>query len=386
MPDKEADKVGSIGEKQNEGFDEAEGRWKSDRGKPDTIDYFYDDNLCKKCNTRRIDKSENPKSELCLECRQELIKYPIPLQLWLTMAVVAVMVIISMLRFPGVFKTYWAYQDAKQQQQEDCVYTAMNQYNIVLESYPTASSIAVDMTDMAMKYSFYDSASYIIDEYLVGKEVTDSIYNRIEGYFVTLDEYYNTYDTVDAIVADMEESGQVLQTSWLMGELENLLNQPGYDKELLYYYMGWISETEEEQVDYLKKCVEINNNYPDAAAQVANYYRRNNQLTEAKAYLEPILKRFRDSPDLLRSIAILEMLDGNADQGLAYAAYAYEVNPEGEYVADTYAVALSQNGRLDEAKDLLDQNADGEMSAYFDDETLEILEGKISLEDYYIDK
>lgn len=55
---------------------------------------------------------------------------------------------------------------------------------------------------------------------------------------------------------------------------------------------------------------------------------------------------------------------------------------EGDYVIDTYIVALVANGRADEAKELVKEYEDKEY--LFDDDFYDFLDGKMTLEDYYI--
>ena len=47
-----------------------------------------EDGLCKRCRCRTIDRSENPESILCRDCREELIRLKIPHLFYLIGAVV----------------------------------------------------------------------------------------------------------------------------------------------------------------------------------------------------------------------------------------------------------------------------------------------------------
>ena len=50
-----------------------------------------------------------------------------------------------------------------------------------------------------MKYAYYDYAAYAIDNYLAGKEVSDSEYDKLTSYIRKLDAYYATYDLYEEI-------------------------------------------------------------------------------------------------------------------------------------------------------------------------------------------
>ena len=77
-----------------------------------------------------------------------------------------------------------------------------------------------------MKNGYYDLAAYVFNEYLVGKELSDSQYARMMEYSRKLDSYYLTCDAIDSlfavIEADNDDSAEALErhTEWL-GRLES---------------------------------------------------------------------------------------------------------------------------------------------------------------------
>ena len=84
----------------------------------------------------------------------------------------------------------------------------------------------------------------------------------------------------------------------------------------------------------------------------------------------------------MRAYATLELAEGNVEDALDYARRAYDMYPEGDYVVDTYAVALAANDRMDEARELVSEYQDDDY--YFDDDFYDFLDGKMTLEEYYI--
>lgn len=72
------------------------------------------------------------------------------------------------------------------------------------------------------------------------------------------------------------------------------------------------------------------------------------------------------------------------EQGLANIQMAYDRAPDEEYVKETLMIALTENGRFEEAQQRKDEfEAAGET---FDQEFEDYLSGMISLHDYYIDE
>ncbi len=237
-----------------------------------------------------------------------------------------------------------------------------------------------------MKYAYYDYAAYAIDNYLAGKEVSDSEYDKLTSYIRKLDAYYATYDLYEEIgekilsnAANTEDTDRILEE--FRRELSEYIGEGGYDQALLYYYLGYMSIDEKERISYLQECISRNPYFYDAQAQIATYYRRNGELEKARRQLEEIYQVNKEDYAVLRSYATLELVEGNLAQGLDYASQAYAIYPEGDYVIDTYIVALAANGMMEEAQRLVEQY---EKDYMFDDDLYDFLDGNMTLEEYYI--
>lgn len=142
-----------------------------------------------------------------------------------------------------------------------------------------------------------------------------------------------------------------------------------------------MSIDEKERISYLQECISRNPYFYDAQAQIATYYRRNGELEKARRQLEEIYQVNKEDYAVLRSYATLELVEGNLAQGLDYASQAYAIYPEGDYVIDTYIVALAANGMMEEAQRLVEQY---EKDYMFDDDLYDFLDGNMTLEEYYI--
>lgn len=105
-------------------------------------------------------------------------------------------------------------------------------------------------------------------------------------------------------------------------------------------------------------------------------------MEQARQILEEIYAVNKEDYSVLRSYATLELVEGNLEKGLDYASQAYEMYEDGDYVIDTYLVALAANGRADEAKELVKEYEDRDY--IFDDDFYDFLDGNMTLEDYYI--
>lgn len=367
-------------------------------------------NLCEKCKRRPIDRSEDLTSVLCKECREELIRKKRRKVICIAGTLALIVVIAAGVSFL-VFSKKTRIQDVQDVQniqdaqsaqgdqnfqedqsiadksEEGYILTEMNDLLSALEEDPEDISLAFQLTDIAMKYGYYDYASYAINQYIAEKDISDKQYRKVIGYVDKLNIYYDTCDLSDEIINQIyEETGEDGDPYEAMEEycqiLSEYIGSSNYDQALIYYCLGRMTADEETRINYLKECIAINPYYFDAQAQIATYYRRQGDLEQARQALEEIYVVNKEDYAVLRSYATLEMVEGNLEKGLDYALKAYEMYEDGDYVIDTYIVALAANGEIGKARELVSEYEGKDY--LFDDDLYEFLDGNMTLEDYYI--
>lgn len=244
-----------------------------------------DQDLCKRCHRRKIDRSENPESILCRDCREELIKLKIPPVITGVSIGVAILVLISIIiigagyarliigRYSDDAVSYlseadkedrdtdYDYIESDDTENEDTyseeadsedggyfftndidmqaseilvqsvadtglVVSSMDRMLSSLEEDPDNMVTAIALVEIAMKYSYYDYAAYTLDNYLAGKNVSDDVYDRMMGYIDIMNKYYDTYDLIDESWAYYSE----LITALDSDELEEEVKEEEYLK------------------------------------------------------------------------------------------------------------------------------------------------------------
>lgn len=347
--------------------------------------------LCKRCRRRTIDRSENPNSELCKDCREELIKLKIPPVFYICAVLVILLIIFIMIPSVGGLMGAFSYESAEESigenSQEGYVITAMDELVSDLDENPDDIDTAIELANVAMKYGYYDYAAYAIDGFLVGEEVPDKTYYRISGYIDELNRYYDTIELSDGILEELYEDWEEDDDPYALihdycEELSAYIRDKQYDQALIYYYLANMTEDKEQRISYLEECEDIHPCYYEAQAQIAVYYRRQGDLEKAREILEKVYAVNKEDYSILRAYATLELTEGNVREALSYARRAYDMYPEGDYVVDTYAVALAANDKLDDARELVREYEYNDY--YFDEDFYNFLDGKMTLEEYYI--
>lgn len=85
--------------------------------------------LCKKCGHRTIDRSENPDSVLCSNCREELIRLKIPPVFYIVGAAVFLLVAFTFIASIGGLRNFGTYNKSGAIAEEGYVVTALSSLN-----------------------------------------------------------------------------------------------------------------------------------------------------------------------------------------------------------------------------------------------------------------
>ena len=346
-------------------------------------DQFQEAYDCHLCHGAPIDRSENRNSVLCKNCREKAIRYPVPKKIWAAVAVVLVLLLVSMVRFPKTLGDYRIYVSAEDRIENGELYEGMTDLLNIVEKYPQSTALTGKLVRLAMKYGCYDYAAYTIDNYLVGKEVNDNLYYEVSNAMDILDRYYNTMDTMQKMGEELSPTLSVEETAeTLKKQCLDLVNDKTQDPALLYYYASLFTQNSQEQRTYLENAAEYNPMLFDAHVSLGTLDRREGDLASARERYGKVLAIDKTNPSALRAMGILDMLEGNMELGLAEARQAYQVNPDYTYVRETYMIALALSGDEAKSREIEEEiKASGEV---LEDDTYQLLAGEITLQDYYI--
>lgn len=346
-------------------------------------DYQYEDGLCQKCHQRYIDTSKSEYSILCSSCREEQIKYPIP-KVFIPIFIILILLVgISFRQFPTLLKEYKVYVKADEKVNEGYLSDTLDDLLDILKEHPDADKVAIKLTDIAMENGMYDYAGYILDKYLTGKKFDKAIYDKLSSYVDDIERYYTTYQLCNEILEKAYDNNN-LNEEKATEELLNLLNDNSKNKSLVYYCLGRTTENTDLAKSYLEKSLEEDPKMMQSKVAIGNTLRRGSNFDEAKKKFQEILEVDKTNEGALRGIAVLEMLQGNNEEALKLAKDAYISNANGEYIYETFLIALKLNNK---EEDFQKYKKEFEDAGYtLDDETVELLNGNSDLNSYYINE
>ena len=165
-------------------------------------------------------------------------------------------------------------------------------------------------------------------------------------------------------------------------QLRERLTLPDQDKSVLYYCLFMYSQDINEGMGYLEKCIAEDDTFFEAKVQLGSLIRRQGDLDQAEHYYNEVLSVDKYNSAALRGLAIVRLLEDNKEEGLDLADRAYNLDPEGTYIWETYAIALKENDKDNAVDELIQEylSKNNELDA----DLQEYMSGNLTLKDYYI--
>ncbi|MDR1674497.1 MAG: hypothetical protein LBR54_03495 [Oscillospiraceae bacterium] len=320
---------------------------------------------------------------------EEYIKLYIPVKIKIFLAVLAALFAFSVITFPSVLSNFRNYRQADEHLKAKEYSLAYDKYITVLEKYRGSPDFILKTADAAMGAQLFWEAYDAINTHLSGRDLSESEYSRAMEILDFTDKYLTTYEKIDEIFTELGETSSaddpVKNNNEILGKLEPLLKDDDMDKSYIYFIMGLLSsQTSEKSINYFDLATQQDKYSTYPYSYRATALRRMGKIDEAKELYEYALTKNACDALSMRGFAIVLMLDGKNEEALKTARYAYELDPYGEYVADTLIVVLCENGLRNEAEELLERITD---EGFEMEESLkEFLDsnGAISIRDYYI--
>ncbi len=313
-------------------------------------------------------------------------KLQVPVWIILFLIFMVALDVICMIRFPKILSDYKVYKKAESRITKGETLLAITDLYDLAERYPDSTPILTKSIKLSMENGYYDIAGYLMDTYLTGKSLSDSEYELMDRYYTQLECYYTTYDMIEQLFSTVSNTDTVNEVEYeeLKVSLEALLQEDGQDYASIYYYLGIIESDPKAAQNYMQNCYNTDPECFDVRVQLGALYRRMGDYATAEQYNKEALAKEKTDSGALRSMAILKMLEGELESGLNLAEDAYNSYSDGTYVRETYLIALSMNGMEAEAEKIKDEII--KSAGALDDDTLKLLNGEITLENYYVEE
>ncbi|MHB8964239.1 MAG: tetratricopeptide repeat protein [Saccharofermentanales bacterium] len=336
---------------------------------------------CVACKTNERDKSENPDSVLCYDCREQYIRYPVPRWIRIAMAAAAAVVVFAMISAPVAIRDYKTFHQSMESYNDKDYNTAVNGYLAITGNRANSMKINERLfLAYAKAQRFYD-AFMLLDEKMAGKDASDETYEEINAYIELIDSYYYTIEKTNSVF-DMDDIPGTMKA------LEALENDEEISDAVLLFYKSQLNIHGSEldlAVAQQKEACRIEPRFTFLNAYLGNLQRRAGDYGQAAATYRAALEVNGDDETALVGLGVLELLQGDNAEALKFIKEAYDLNKNGDFVAGAYAVALHTSGKTGEAQIVYNEYKNSEY--YMEDTVIaDYLADKATLEDIYITK
>ena len=135
-------------------------------------------NLCVNCKKNKFE--EGYATRICSECREHLVKFPIPKWIWIFATCVIVLMVIGMIRMPKYFGAAYHLSKAENAIENHAFHTAQKELTLILDDIPDNVDVNGNLFITAAYNNNYPLAIYAYQK-LEGKEIKDNdLLARIE--------------------------------------------------------------------------------------------------------------------------------------------------------------------------------------------------------------
>lgn len=339
--------------------------------------------ICVVCEKEPKYTFENQNSELCRDCRETFIRYPVPKWLYIVIAVVAVTLCFAAYKVPAVINDFKIYKAAEISYNQKNYTSASNGYMSLGEKYKSALRINERLFLSLMKSQRFDDASTILNSRLAEKDGSEETYDEIYAYTDMLNKFYAADEKIALIIQDETINSD---TAKIYINLEKLVDDKECSTSLVLFYLAQLNIGQnkvEKAIAQLKEACTLEPQLTFITSYLGNAQRRIRQYDEAINSYNTALSLNFDDESAFRGLGVICLLKGENAKGLEYIKNAYNLNKYGDFVANTYVVALYANGKTTESKALYEEIK--KMENYQIDPDIEsYIAGNSTLEKLYI--
>jgi len=344
--------------------------------------------LCRICNEKEQDRSENSNSFTCKKCRDEHKKLKIPFKINFFLVAICTVFVLSIIKLPPIISDYKSYKEAEIHMENKEYSLAYKKYIKLLEKYNTSLVLAYETADAALNAQYFTELNDVYNNYLSDKEVNDEQYKKAIEYTEILDAYIMAYEAIDnaynEIGEDLFKEDIEEATKQFKNSMKELLKDDKLNKTLIYFYLSNWSIDLDEALEYMRLSSNNDSRFTYSYSYYGNIVRTKGDFKEAEKIYNLALKRNATDALSIRGLSILRLLEGAKEESLKQIRYAYELEPYyNSYITESLIITLYENSLKEEADTLLkDIKSNGFL---VEEEFQKYLDGEITFKEYYVD-
>lgn len=306
------------------------------------------DDLCTHCHTKKHLKGYP--NNLCSDCRQAFIHYPIPKWIWLFACGILLVLVISTLRLPKSFSAALHLSRAEQAMEENRFYTAQTELNQVLEVFPDNINMNAQLL-IASAYNWDLKTSSATYDKIQDKTLDNTLLQKVEFALLNFDNIFPTDTNLIPRIEQVKDNPDSLRL--IFAELDSAR---GPD----FIFGGrFIAEKLYELKDYQGSEImlqEVLNQSPDyypALSLMSAVKRNTGDYDGALAVCDRLLRVNKEDIGIVAQKARIELKRRQIKAAEEYVNQALAIDPQSTVALEAEAMWLYFSNKKSDAMKLL---------------------------------
>jgi TolA-binding protein len=331
---------------------------------------------CTKCGSPAYEAGY--KIKLCAPCRREMSRYPVKKSVLWSAIGIGILMILSLYKFPEVFKARLSYERALKLEGEHKYMSAEQELRKTLQRYPENLKASAHLM-IAAFYNDHLALADSVSTHWAGasSKEEDDLISRVNNLLSNMEHYTFGDSTFAVKYRSLKTDTPALKAALLQYTQE----QP---HDVMAAYL--LADQYYEEADYartdsiLQMLIKDAPDFHPAYGLLASTYREQKKFTEAAAVCYQLLDRNAESVAGNTGLAIILLKQHRDQEALTKALAAYAWEPNSSSVMRTLALAYYFNDQNKECNELLSnirRSADTSGLAH----TLDIIRGNITYRD-----
>lgn len=313
-------------------------------------------------------------TDLCEECREEFIKFPVPLWIKMVSIIILFIMLFGLISFKNPLTAAVNYERGLNAEKELKYVTAQIAYKKALKKFPKSQLLKSRLFISLVKGDDLAQAEKIYDEIMKMEYSDDDLFNEVQS---AVDLYGKSFFLTEEIEKIIKN--QNLSLSQKISGLENLSksNKNG-NMYGTYYYLGegyFANQEYEKSIEALNNAYNLNKDFYFLKISTAAAYKELGNYEKAKKELDVIFKFNKEYEPSYVYLSFINLREHNYKDALINAEKAYSLNKNDLDAVEAIVISnhyLKNEQQKYKYMEILEKN-----NFYGIDRTKDILSGKI---------
>ncbi|MCT4508703.1 MAG: tetratricopeptide repeat protein [Tepidibacter sp.] len=310
------------------------------------------------CNCEEKEALKDYPTDLCENCREAYIKYPVPIWIKALFVIVLIVTIFSLMHFKSSLIGAVNYERGLKAEKELKYVTAQNAYKKALNQFPESQLLKSRLFIVSVKGDNLDGIEKIYDEILEMEYYNTKLLDEVQGAIDLYGGYFFMTEEIKKIVEN-----ENLSINQIISSLKNLTKSSNNENICgAYYYLGTVYYANGEYAKAIEAFDTVCSIRPDIYSfkiPKATCYSDLGNYEKAKKILKETFIFNKEYEPAYISLNFINLKEHNYDEALKNAKKAYSINKNNLDAIEAIAISshyLKNENERDKHIKILEEN------------------------------